>query len=72
MPKSASKMEIGEKYDGFASRYDVAEAVPEFLGLNRLRKRLLSEAEGAVLEIAVGTGRNLQYYPADCRISAVD
>lgn len=72
MAKSEPKQEIGKNYNDFASKYDKAEAIPEFLGLNRLRKRLLSQAAGAVLEIAVGTGRNLQYYPAECRISAVD
>jgi hypothetical protein len=27
---------------------------------------------GEVLEVAVGTGKNLCYYPQDCRITAVD
>ena len=67
-----TKQEIGQKYNDFASKYDLAEAIPELLGLRRLRKSLLSQAEGNVLEIAAGTGRNLQHYPTGCNITAID
>src|SRR5262249_49673458 len=64
--------EISEKYDRFAPWYDVVEVVPDFLGVRKLRQRLLARASGTVLEVAVGTGRNLPYYPASCRIFGVD
>lgn len=64
--------EISRKYDQFAHWYDWVEGVPDILGVSRLRRRLLQRASGRVLEIAVGTGKNLCYYPASCRISAVD
>lgn len=66
------KTAIRDKYEAFASWYDWLEAFPEWLGLRRLRRRLLQQAHGEVLEVAVGTGKNLPYYPADCRITAVD
>jgi SAM-dependent methyltransferase len=37
----------------------------EKLGMARLRRELLAEAHGAVLEIGAGTGLNLPHYPAD-------
>jgi len=64
--------ELSEKYDRFARWYDWVEGVPDLLGVRRLRRRLLRRASGRVLEVAVGTGNNLRYYPASCRITAVD
>ncbi len=66
------KREIQRKYKEFARWYDFGEAVTGFLAVRRLRQRLLQEASGKVLEIAVGTGKNLAYYPRTCRITAVD
>jgi SAM-dependent methyltransferase len=37
----------------------------EKLGMARLRRALLAEARGTVLEIGAGTGLNLPHYPAD-------
>jgi ubiquinone/menaquinone biosynthesis C-methylase UbiE len=42
------------------------------LGLRLLRRRLLQRASGRILEVAVGTGKNLPYYPEGSRIIAVD
>jgi ubiquinone/menaquinone biosynthesis C-methylase UbiE len=36
------------------------------------REWVCSKARGDVLEIAIGTGRNLPYYPADVRLTAVE
>jgi ubiquinone/menaquinone biosynthesis C-methylase UbiE len=64
--------EISRKYDRFARWYDWLEGIPDFLGVSKLRRRLLGRASGKVLEVAVGTGKNLTYYPRDCPIIAVD
>ena len=64
--------EIAEKYNHFARWFDLVEGVPDLLGVRKLRQRLLRQVSGQVLEVAVGTGKNLHYYPASCRISAVD
>ena len=64
--------EISEKYDRFTRWYDWVEGVPDLLGVRRLRRRLLRQASGKVLEIAVGTGKNLQYYSRGCRIIGID
>lgn len=36
------------------------------LGIQRRRKRLIAQATGTVLEIASGTGRNVDYYKKGC------
>ena len=64
--------EISEKYDRFARWYDLVEGVPDLLGVRKLRRRVLQRASGNVLEVAVGTGKNLRYYSPGCRIIAVD
>ena len=64
--------EIAAKYDRFAAWYDWLEGILNLLGLSRLRRKLLRRASGKVLEVAVGTGKNLSYYPGDCRIIALD
>lgn len=64
--------EIRRAYDAFARWYDLAEVLPELLLLRRLRRRLLRRARGEVLEVAAGTGRNLPFYPPECRLTLVD
>jgi ubiquinone/menaquinone biosynthesis C-methylase UbiE len=64
--------EISEKYNGFAPWYDVVEGVPDYLGVRKLRRSLLSRATGKVLEIAAGTGKNFAHYPKGCQLVAVD
>jgi ubiquinone/menaquinone biosynthesis C-methylase UbiE len=67
-----TSQEISHKYDRFARWYDWVESIPDVLGVSRLRRRLLKRASGKVLEVAVGTGKNLRFYPSDCRITALD
>ena len=64
--------EVRRAYDENASIYALFEPVAEYLGLRRLRRRLLQQARGEVLEVAVGTGANLPCYPPGCRLTAVD
>ena len=72
MPVNFTSRELSEKYDRFAPWYDWVEGVPDLLGVRRLRRRLLRQASGKVLEVAVGTGKNVQYYPRGCRIIGID
>ncbi len=67
-----STQELACKYDRFARWYDWVEEMPNLLGVSRLRHRLVARASGKVLEVAVGTGQNLRYYPRGCQIIAVD
>lgn len=63
--------EIREKYSRFARWYDLADlAIAPFVA--RARRQIVGPARGRVLEVAVGTGKNLPSYPGDCEITAVD
>ncbi|KAI1295252.1 Methyltransferase-like protein 7B [Mortierella claussenii] len=54
-------------FDSLASGYDKEVGLHEYLlGIQRRRKRLLKQAKGRVLEIASGTGRNVDYYTKGC------
>lgn len=66
------KDRIRGAYDAFARWYDPAEAVLEAAGLRSLRRKLLSRARGKVLEVGIGTGRNLRWYRAGCEVTGVD
>ncbi len=72
MPVEFTAAEIGQKYDNMASWYDRFELVAELLVFRHLRRSWFQRASGDVLEIAVGTGRNLQFYSSSCRLTAVD
>ncbi|KAF9353991.1 Methyltransferase-like protein 7B [Mortierella sp. AD094] len=54
-------------FDTLAPGYDKEVGLHEYLlGIQRRRKRLLKQAKGRVLEIASGTGRNVDYYTKGC------
>ena len=61
------------RYDRQAGLFDFIEAPVEFLAFRSLRKRLWSEVRAdRLLEIGVGTGKNLAYHPQGARSVAID
>jgi len=65
-------MSIISKYNRFSYVYDMMEIPAEHLRYAEWRQEFLSGLSGRVLEIGVGTGKNLQYYPDDCEVVAID
>jgi ubiquinone/menaquinone biosynthesis C-methylase UbiE len=60
-------------YDRSASWYDIQEWLPEKLAVRRWRRRLWELVPGGdVLEVGVGTGRNLPYYEENMHVTAID
>lgn len=56
-----------------ASSYDKEIGTDEtVMGLNLLRRWMLYKAKGDVLEVAGGTGRNLDYFPSGIRLTIID
>src|SRR5262249_53950651 len=59
-------------YDRMAAGYDRMIATWERLLFKDGRQWVCSQARGDVLEVGVGTGRNLESYPADVRLVGID
>ena len=52
------------RYRRIAPLYDLMEAIPERTRVGRWRRVLLERlAAGLALELGVGTGKNIPYYP---------
>jgi len=66
-----SKQELQTRYDKFAKWYDLSEGLLELL-VSPLRHQLIKKARGKILEVGVGTGRNIKYYPLSCELTATD
>jgi len=61
------------RYNRIAVVYDLMEAFIERTAFAAWRQRLwASVPAGRVLEVGVGTGKNLPYYPAGAQVTAID
>jgi ubiquinone/menaquinone biosynthesis C-methylase UbiE len=59
-------------WDRYAPRYDRDMGFFERLQFRGGREWVCSQASGDVLEVAIGTGRNLHLYPDDVRLTGID
>jgi ubiquinone/menaquinone biosynthesis C-methylase UbiE len=60
------------QWNRYAPRYDRDMQLFERLQFQGGREWVCSQATGDVLEVAIGTGRNLAYYPDDVRLTGID
>jgi len=61
------------RYDRLARVYDLMEALIEGFNFRRWRERLWSRVRGEhILEVGVGTGKNMPFYPPEAQVTAVD
>ncbi|WP_342305471.1 class I SAM-dependent methyltransferase [Methanolobus sp. ZRKC5] len=65
-------MSIISKYNRFSYLYDLMEIPIEFFWYSKWRKELFANMSGRVLEVGVGTGKNIRYYPKDCEVVGID
>ncbi len=64
--------QIRHTYNRLANKYDLFDKPFELFIISSLRRKLLSQARGRVLEIAIGTGANLHHYPPDMEVVGID
>jgi ubiquinone/menaquinone biosynthesis C-methylase UbiE len=62
---------IKKRYDRIAKIYDFLDQ-PMEMGFSKWRKKMLSEATGKTLEVGIGTGKNLPFYPEDVELTGID
>jgi ubiquinone/menaquinone biosynthesis C-methylase UbiE len=62
-----------KRYDRLAFIYDFLESPMEWFFFASWRARLLGQIVGnRVLEVGVGTGKNIPYYPREVKVTAID
>lgn len=72
MGSSDATERVRRLYDDVADRYDRWMPLAETLFLGGGREWVASAARGRTLKVAIGTGRNLPYYPEDVMLTGVD
>ncbi|MGQ0773769.1 MAG: class I SAM-dependent methyltransferase [Pseudonocardiales bacterium] len=63
---------LRRRWERYAPRYDRDMGFFERLQFGGGRAWVCSQASGDVLEVAIGTGRNLAFYPAEVRLTGID
>lgn len=63
---------IRKKYDRASVFYDILEKPMENMFFYKWRIDLMKELSGKVLEVGVGTGKNIEFYPEGLDITAID
>lgn len=62
---------VKRRYERVASLYDLLTARASWFS-SRWRRRAWEEASGEILEVGVGTGKNIPFYPPGCGVTAID
>lgn len=62
---------VRQHYDRIARFYDLLQ-LPAEMVFARWRRRLLSEVKGETLEVGIGTGKNIPYYPDGTVLTGID
>lgn len=70
MDKHAEK--IKKRYNRNARLYDFMQAGMEKGKMGKWRGLVFKDIKGKVLEVGVGTGMNIKYYPVNAEVTAID
>ena len=61
-----------EKYDRIASIYDLLESFHEISQFSGWRRKFIFPLKGRILEVGIGTGKNIPYYSDDTEVIGID
>jgi ubiquinone/menaquinone biosynthesis C-methylase UbiE len=61
-----------KKYNRFSKLYDVLEKPIERFKFSPLRERARTFLNGKILEVGIGTGKNMPYYPNNIEVIGID
>lgn len=64
--------ETTRAYDRIAPLYDLLDGIYEHSWKRRLRAVLFRHATGNILDVGVGTGCNIPFYPKDSKVYGID
>ena len=74
--ESNDKMEASDKtkkkYDRIAPVYDFLESFHEIAQFSGWRRKFISPLKGKILEVGVGTGKNIPYYSDSADVIGID
>jgi ubiquinone/menaquinone biosynthesis C-methylase UbiE len=62
---------IKKRYNRIAKFYDILDK-PMEIAASKWRENLLQGVKGKVLEVGIGTGRNIPYYPGNVELTGID
>lgn len=66
---NGGNMETKDKYNNVAKKYDKIE---EKLPINKFRLECIKELKGEILEVGIGSGGNMKFYPKEKKIIGID
>ena len=69
---AAETIRVKRKYDKASYAYDIMELLQEKLLYSRWREMASRHLRGRTLEVGVGTGKNIKYYPKNASVVAID
>jgi len=64
--------EVARTYNRIAPLYDLLDGIYEHSWKSRLRAELFKHAKGRILDVGVGTGCNIPFYPTDSKVVGID
>jgi ubiquinone/menaquinone biosynthesis C-methylase UbiE len=63
---------VRKRYDWYSRFYDIFESPMEQMTFRHLRKEVIGSLNGKILEVGVGTGKNVPYYPSSSEVIGID
>jgi ubiquinone/menaquinone biosynthesis C-methylase UbiE len=63
---------VQKRYDWYSRFYDKFEAPMEQMAFKPIRKTVIGALSGQILEVGVGSGKNLPYYRSSARVIGID